>query len=203
MIFLDDSLIKIGGIILPGIVKSLEVKSDALVEEQEVEGSSAKPKQAIGYEDAKVIIELILEDGETITKEDKLRTIQNLFRKSNQEKPEIHELINEHTAVRGITKVIFKSMTTKETNKKEELTVSIELWEYIAATITAIKKSSSNSSGAGGNATNGSGINLDEDYKNYLSGNRGNAPKVNDKTTSTPAIDDFIASSFKPVSERQ
>lgn len=198
MIFLDDSLIKIGGIILPGIVKSLEVKSDALVEEQEVEGSSAKPKQAIGYEDAKVTIELMLEDGETITKEEKLRTIQNLFRKSKQEKPEIHELINEHTAVRGITKVIFKSMTTKETNKKEELTVNIELWEYIAATIMAVKKSSSNSNGI-----NSSGINLDENYKNYLSGNRGNAPKVNDKTTSTPAIDDFIASSFKPVSERQ
>lgn len=197
MIFLDDSLVKIGGIILPGIVKSLEVKSDALVEEQEVEGSSAKPKQAIGYEDAKVTIELILEDGEAITKEDKLRTIQSLFRKSNQEKPEIHELINEHTAIRGITKVILKSMTTKETNKKEELTVSIELWEYIAATITAVKKSSSNS-----NRTNNSGgINLNDDYKNYLS-DRGNAPRVNDKTTYSPAIDDMIASSFQPVSER-
>ncbi len=40
MIFVDDSTIKIGGVILSGIVRSLEIKTDARVEEQEVEGKS-------------------------------------------------------------------------------------------------------------------------------------------------------------------
>lgn len=40
MIYFDDDSIKIGGVILPGIYKSMEVNHDAQVDEQEVEGSS-------------------------------------------------------------------------------------------------------------------------------------------------------------------
>ena len=54
MIYLDESTIKIGGVILPGLFKSIEIKSDALIEEQTVEGRTEKPKQATGYDDAKI-----------------------------------------------------------------------------------------------------------------------------------------------------
>ena len=128
MIFVDDSSIKVSGVILPGLIKSIEVKDDALIEEQTVEGSSIKAKQAEGYEDAKVMIELILEDGPDATKKEKLQKIQNLFKKAGQEKPVVHEIINEHTAARRVKKVIFKSLSSKEESKKEQLTVSLEFW---------------------------------------------------------------------------
>lgn len=196
MIFVDDSIIKVGGVILSGVVKSLEIKTDARVEEQEIEGNSAKPKQATGYEDAKITLEIALEDGETKTKEEKLKGIQSLFRNTGQAKPQVYDIVNEHTAIRGIKKVIFKSLTTKETNKKSELTVSIEFWEYVATTITVTSKSksksnsksssSSNSNGNGSSSVNG---NLNNDYSNYLSSSRGAAPKLNNKTASSPAKD--------------
>lgn len=192
MIFVDDSTIKIGGVILSGIVKSLEIKTDARVEEQEVEGKSAKPKQATGYEDAKINIEIGLEDGETTTKEEKLKGIQNLFRTSGQAKPKVYEIINEHTAIRGIKKVIFKSLTTKETSKKSELTVSIEFWEYVTTTITATStsKASKNKKGDSSKGSNASVKgNLNSDYNSYLSSSRGKAPKINDKTSNSPAKD--------------
>lgn len=190
MIFVDDSIIKVGGVILPGIVKSLEIKTDARVEEQEVEGNSAKPKQVTGYEDAKITLEIALEDGETKTKESKLKSIQSLFRKSGQAKPQVYDIVNEHTAIRGIKRVIFKSLTTKEVNKKSELTVNIEFWEYVPINITATKKSKDKKSGSSSKKSSSqSNLNLDKDYSNYLSSSRGAAPKIKSKTSSSPARD--------------
>ena len=53
MIYTEDQIVKVNGVVLPGLVKSIEVKESAQIDEQEVEGSATKPKQATGYEDAK------------------------------------------------------------------------------------------------------------------------------------------------------
>lgn len=76
MVFLDDTFMKIDGVLLPGLFKSLEVNADAAVEEQEVEGNAKKPKQATGYEDAKITVELSLMDGPELTMQEKLLIIQ-------------------------------------------------------------------------------------------------------------------------------
>lgn len=181
MIYVDESTVKVGGVILPGLFKSMEVKTPALVEEQDVEGKTAKSKQAIGYEDAKITLELILDDGPTQTKLQKLAAIQNLFKKAGQTKPIVYDIVNEHTAARGVTKVIFKDLATKEQNKNNELSVSIEFWEYIPISITAKKKTSTSNS-----ATAAS---LKDNYNNYLVADRGAAPKQSSKTANTPASD--------------
>lgn len=183
MIYFDDDSIKIGGVILPGIYKSMEVNHDAQVDEQEVEGSSKKPKQATGYDDAKITIEISLSDSETVTKEDKLLTIQNMFRAENQSVPTVHELVSVHSSVRGIHKVIVKNMTSEETNKKDEIVVNLELMQYETMTIKASKGKKSGSSSSSGN-------NLSADYKNYLQNNRGKAPKKSNKTSASPIAED-------------
>jgi len=143
MLIIDESTVKVGGVILPGVFKSFEIKGSANVEEVDVKGKSTKPKQATGYSDAKLNLELRLFDDGTKTALEKLQTIQNLFKKAGQEKPIVHEIVNEHTSTRGITKVIFKDLTTKEASGKGEISVSIEFWEYIPITITATKSSTS------------------------------------------------------------
>lgn len=179
MIFVDDSTIKIGGIVLPGLFKSMEIKADASVEEQDVQGSSKKPKQATGYEDAKITLELILLDAHSETKEQKLLQIQNLFKKSNQAKPEVHQIVNEHTAIRGVNQVILKSLSTKLQNKNDELSVSIELWEYVPVTIVSTKNKKVGAITS--NKSSASAPVLDINYQTYLAG-RG-------KTTNSPAKD--------------
>lgn len=62
MIFIEDERVKLNGVVLPGLIKSIEVTETAKVDEQEVEGSATKPKQATGYEDAKVNIPCPLSD---------------------------------------------------------------------------------------------------------------------------------------------
>ena len=157
MVYQDDQTVKIDDVILPGLVKSMEIKNDAQVDEQEVEGQSKKPKQATGYEDAKINIELILEDTQddagtvTMTRMQKLQQIQALFRQPGQALPAVHQIVCEDTAVRGISQVILKNMTHKAENKKQQITASLD-------------------------ASVSTGSMLNEDYKSYLKDDRGTAP---------------------------
>ena len=153
MIFIEDERIKLNGVVLPGLVKSIEVTETAKVDEQEVEGSATKPKQATGYEDAKVNIELIIDDTEGQTKYERYASLREIFRKPGQNVPQPIPIVSEDTAAHGIEKVIFKKLTHKGENKKSQLVANLELWEYIPQTITAT--SSSGGSGSSGGSSGG------------------------------------------------
>ena len=187
MIIADDEFVKIGGILLPGIFKSIEVDGSAIVEELEVEGKGKKPKQATGFEDHTVTIEIVLlDDIDGKTKEEKLDIIQNIFRKKGQKIPNIYNLVNRHTAQRGISRVIFKKLTTKESNKNNQITVSITLLEYepVTVSVSSKKKTGSSKDSTSGNGTAAS---VGSEYKSYLENNRGIPPKIQDKTKGSPA----------------
>ena len=181
MIFIEDERIKLNGVVLPGLVKSIEVTETAKVDEQEVEGSATKPKQATGYEDAKVNIELIIDDTEGQTKYERYAVLREIFRKPGQNVPQPIPIVSEDTAAHGIEKVIFKKLTHKGENKKSQLTANLELWEYIPQTITATSSSggsgsSGGSSGGGSSQAAAATSNLNQDYQQYLGTKRGKSP---------------------------
>lgn len=181
MIYTEDQLVKVNGVVLPGLVKSIEVKESAKIDEQEVEGSATKPKQATGYEDAKVNIELILDDTPTATKYQRLETVRALFRTPGQSVPQPIPIVSEDTAKHGIDKVLFKSITHKSEVKKDQLTVSLEFWEYVPQTIqTTSSSSGSSSGGSSGGKTANQQTTLSSDYQKYLQANRGKSPAVDD-----------------------
>lgn len=181
MIYTEDQLVKVNGVVLPGLVKSIEVKESAKIDEQEVEGSATKPKQATGYEDAKVNIELILDDTPTATKYQRLETVRALFRTPGQSVPQPIPIVSEDTAKHGIDKVLFKGITHKSEVKKDQLTVSLEFWEYVPQTIqTTSSSSGSSSGGSSGGKTANRQTTLSSDYQKYLQANRGKSPAVDD-----------------------
>lgn len=181
MIYTEDQLVKVNGVVLPGLVKSIEVKESAKIDEQEVEGSATKPKQATGYEDAKVNIELILDDTPTATKYQRLETVRALFRTPGQSVPQPIRIVSEDTAKHGIDKVLFKGITHKSEVKKDQLTVSLEFWEYVPQTIqTTSSSSGSSSGGSSGGKTANQQTTLSSDYQKYLQTNRGKSPAVDD-----------------------
>lgn len=188
MIFVEDQTIKLNGVVLPGLVKSIEVKESAQIDEQEVEGSSTKPKQATGYEDAKINIELIVDDTETQTKYQRLETLRTVFRKSGQSAPQPIPIICEDTAAHGIEKVLFKSLNHKQENKKSYFSVTLELWEYIPQTIQATKSSSPSSDNGSSPSTASPAESLNSDYSSYLS-QRGSFPALTRKKAKSPAVD--------------
>ena len=181
VIFIEDERIKLNGVVLPGLVKSIEVTETAKVDEQEVEGSATKPKQATGYEDAKVNIELIIDDTEGQTKYERYAVLREIFRKPGQNVPQPIPIVSEDTAAHGIEKVIFKKLTHKGENKKSQLVANLELWEYIPQTITATSSSggsgsSGGSSGGGSSQAAAATSNLNQDYQQYLGTKRGKSP---------------------------
>ena len=181
MIYTEDQIVKVNGVVLPGLVKSIEVKESAKIDEQEVEGSATKPKQATGYEDAKVNIELILDDTPTATKYQRLETVRALFRTPGQSVPQPIPIVSEDTAKHGIDKVLFKGITHKSEVKKDQLTVSLEFWEYVPQTIqTTSSSSGSSSGGSSGGKTANQQTTLSSDYQKYLQTNRGKSPAVDD-----------------------
>lgn len=189
MIYTEDQLVKVNGVVLPGLVKSIEVKESAKIDEQEVEGSATKPKQATGYEDAKVNIELILDDTPTATKYQRLETVRALFRTPGQSVPQPIPIVSEDTAKHGIDKVLFKGITHKSEVKKDQLTVSLEFWEYVPQTIqTTSSSSGSSSGGSSGGKTANQQTTLSSDYQKYLQANRGKSPAVDD-ASATEALD--------------
>lgn len=188
MIYVEDELIKLNGVVLPGLVKSIEVTETAKVDEQEVEGSSTKPKQATGYEDAKINIELIIDDTPTQNKFERYATLRAIFRIPGQSVPQPIPIVSEDTAAHGIEKVIFKKLTHKGENKKGQLTANLELWEYIPQTITATKSSGSGSSKSSGSSSGSKSqsaqSNLSGSYKSYLSTKRGKSPAIDNASSS-------------------
>ena len=135
---IDDNDIKVNGKLLTGIIKSLEIKGSAIIEELEVEGKGKKPIQATGFDDSSINIELILlDDIQGKTKEEKLQVIQDIFKSKNQKVPNIYDIVNKYINQRGIYKVIIKDFSSKIANNKSEISVSLSLREYEAITIKA------------------------------------------------------------------
>ena len=184
MIYVEDQLVKVNGVVLPGIVKSIEVKESAKIDEQEVEGSATKPKQATGYEDAKINIELVVDDTPGQDKYQRLAVARAIFRKPGQTVPQPIPIVSEDTAKHGIEKVLFKGISHKAEAKKGQLSVTLEFWEYVPQTIKATKSGGSGGSGSGGASSGAAASSLSADYKDYLSGDRGKSPARDDASAS-------------------
>ena len=174
--------VKVGDIILPGFFQSMEVNGEILLDEIEVEGRSDNPKQPVGYEDAKIKMTLIVENNDT-TPYEKLEVLQSIFKAPGQGVPHAYDIFNRHLLARGITKVVFKGLTTIEDNKLDVIKATCEFAEYIPISI-GVKKISSKSQTTTTNSFNNSA-----EYRSYVKSNRG---KVADKKQQTVAKDDDV-----------
>lgn len=196
----DDNDIKLNGNLLTGIIKSLEIKGSAIIEELEVEGKGKKPIQATGFDDSSINLELVLlDDIQGKTKEEKLQVIQDIFKSKNQKVPNIYDIVNKYINQRGIYKVIIKDFSSKVANNKTEISVSLSFREYEAISIKASISKKSNGKTKDNNKkpnNNGNTIGNDEWLK-YLNGDRGKAPSLNDNTNKVRS-DPFKNSPISP-----
>jgi hypothetical protein len=132
--------VRLNGDDLPGIFSSLEISQDVEIEETEVKGRSGKAKQIIGYGDARVTLNLVLDSDNTMTCYEKLAIIQQKFRKTDSAaRPEIMKIINVHCEARGVEAVIFKQFSSSEA-QGDSIDATLEFEEYIP--VIPVKKES-------------------------------------------------------------
>ena len=67
MLFNEDEIKKLGGVLLSGQVKSVEITQEATIDEIEDDKGQKKASQPVGYGAAKITKDKIKEDGRKST----------------------------------------------------------------------------------------------------------------------------------------
>lgn len=137
--------IKVGGTLLPGIFQSMEIEGELRIDEKDIPGSSAKAKQPMGFEDAKVKLIIRLLTDEKSTCYQKLKTITSLFHKVDKHaKPHVYKIVNHLTDIWKLKEVLFKTLRVTDTNQNDSLDVSIDFEEYHPVLVATEKKAKKN-----------------------------------------------------------
>ena len=135
----DEGILKIGSPPenLPGIVDSIKISDSLLIEDAEVQGRSGKVKIVQGWDDAALLISIILIDdpGAGKTRWDYLKHIAGAFKKvASNGKPEIYSLSHPMISAWGTKQLLFTSLETTESRTQRKVTASLEFAEYESAT---------------------------------------------------------------------
>lgn len=136
MLYIQEKNIKLGGIKLSGQMNSIEISSNATIEDIQDDKGKTKANQPTGYEASIITIEFILEDSKHKDTLEQIQDMQRLFKPYGQTKAKLLEIVNEDCSARGISKVYFSKLSTKKVISESSRTASLEL---IAPTIAGIK----------------------------------------------------------------
>ncbi|WP_298563432.1 hypothetical protein [uncultured Phascolarctobacterium sp.] len=123
--------IKLNDSFIPGVFQKLSIDNEVKYDQKSVSGSSGTKKQAVGFEDAIVSVTYLLQNDEQSTPYQKLQELVALFRSMDKSaKPQIYNIVNEHTAAFGIDRVLFKGIRTNEDNRKDYITATLDFIEW-------------------------------------------------------------------------
>ncbi len=146
MLYVHEKVAKLGGILLGGQVSSVEIQESASIYVAQDDKGQVKKTQPVGYDNAKVMIDIILEDSPEETSLEQLTNMQRLFRANGQMQAKLFTIVNEDCAARDIFQVYFKSLSSKKVISESKRIVSLELWAPKAAKITVVKQTQASKS---------------------------------------------------------
>ena len=124
----------IGGVILPVPPRRMHIKQALKIDEIEIKGRSGKIKQAIGYQDSVITVELEIcgreEGGKVVeTARERFEQIQGLFRPSREALQEPTEIVSSLTDACGIRQVLIKELEVHD-NELDYISCTLHLTEY-------------------------------------------------------------------------
>jgi hypothetical protein len=114
----------------------MRVRQEIKIDEVDIPGRSGKVKQAVGYQDSEIEIQIALVDvedatGVTLSVAEQFRSLQDAFRKRNQESlPRMFSISSRLTDACRIQTVLFKGLEVTDTPGANDLTITISLTEF-------------------------------------------------------------------------
>ena len=156
MLLVQDTIVKLGGINLPGQIKSIEIQETASIDEIEDDKGTTKSNQPTGYDSAKVVIDILLEDSADLTSFQQIQEVERLFKTEGQKVSNLIEIVCDDCSSRGISMVYFKNFVTKRVISESTQVASLELWTPMIAEIKTKKASSGSGTGSGSRSGTGS-----------------------------------------------
>lgn len=144
MLYIHEKVAKLGNVYLSGQVSTVEVTEAASLYIAQDEKGTVKATQPVGYEQAKISIDIILEDSPGSTSLQQLMEMQHIFREYGQTEAKLIPIVNEDCAARGISQVYFKSFTSKKVISESKIIASLELISPETAEIKITKNLTEN-----------------------------------------------------------
>lgn len=135
----EDGELYLNGARVDGIMTRSNVSQDVRYDEAEQDGLSGKVKTPMGWEDATIRFDMDLMSDETATCYERMERLNGVFRGvDNGVNPKIYTVDNRHLLARGISQVIFSSLSSDEDDLEDVIEVSLAFKEYRPA-ITAVE----------------------------------------------------------------
>lgn len=191
MLYIKDYSMQVSGITVPGLVKKVEITGAAVIDSVTDDNNITLGYQPNGYEPLKVNVDVLLEPSAGESLESMAAAIQFSFKPPGQTAAVPLELVNSLAAAVGLTKVYFKGITFTNKTESSSGEAALEFWEYLPVVIQTQAVASTGISGAGTStaASQSSADGINAEYQEYLNTQRGQAPKIKDKTSESPAQD--------------
>jgi hypothetical protein len=124
---------------LPGILDSISVSDELLVDSADTEGKSGSVKIISGWADADLTISLLLIDiprvtnaevFPAVTRFDCLREIAGVFKQMKNGAPRVFTVQHPHIAAWGAREFIFSNLKSSESRGRRIITCSLEFDEF-------------------------------------------------------------------------
>ena len=189
MLYIKDYSMQVSGIVIPGLVKKVEITGAAVIDAVTDDNNVTLGYQPNGYEPLKMNVDVLLEPAAGETVERMAASIQFLFKPPGQTAAMPLELVNSLAASVGLTKVYFKSITVTDKTESSSGEASLEFWEYLPIVVQTQAAGAGASGAAKKAAAQSQADGISTEYQEYLNTQRGQAPKIKDKTSESPAQD--------------
>ncbi len=132
----SDGLVKLDGEELEGVLQSLSVNGEVIIDSNNSASNNQPQKVMRGYKDKSVSITLLIVEKEDKTVYEILEEIENIFQDKEDNIPKVFTLFNKHTVARGIDEVVFTGLSSAEDNSTDTLALTLKFEEFVSARYT-------------------------------------------------------------------
>ncbi len=129
----NDGIVKLDGVALEGVLQSLSVNGEIVIDSNNTASTTQSRKIMRGYKDKTVALTLRVVPSDFKTVYEILEDIENLFQDKANDIPKVMMLSNPHTIARGIDEVLLTSVSSSEDNSTNTLNVTLNFEEFISA----------------------------------------------------------------------
>ncbi|MDK2955419.1 MAG: hypothetical protein PWQ57_915 [Desulfovibrionales bacterium] len=132
----EDGQITLGGELLPGVFRRLNIRGQVRFDEAKQDGLSGKVKVPLGWEDMDVTAEVDLLTDDDTDCYDKLASLDAIFRGYDSAgNPKVYDLVNRHASARGLDQVVFAGLDSSETDQDDVIAANLAFQEHQPAVV--------------------------------------------------------------------
>lgn len=122
----DSQSIKVGSTVLSGIIVGIEVSGELRLERQKTDGKSGSTTLIKGHDEASIRVSLELLGGD-----EEVKRLEKVFKgAAGQLGAKGVRVVNRHLDARGVKKLVFKKLTTRDDYPRGKILADLEFTEF-------------------------------------------------------------------------